>query len=328
MHTYVFDFYNLYIPRGKQYINEDLCIRIVPLKYAEIFEKERTKINNPHAQDAWKTAKCYIRATNRDEALKLADWLEWLYSFAQKRSVFFNYHYEYGKGKKYPRFYYKHIELIENRHSDLIHGINTHGVFFTRDITFFIDYALAKLNTTTASKCSEIIKVIHAYLVSHSDMITELQFLICWISLERLANENSLNKKLRIFTEEELKKIKDGVSAALEDCVKDRNKLSLLKRNILRSFLYERNTYEKVRSYLGSLDLGFDSKNPDKVLTNLVEIRTKLVHNLNSQKLMNKPQMLFILQKIMEIVILRLLGFNKQLQNKLLLNQYNLSGDL
>ena len=37
--TYVFDFYNLYIPKGKPYKNEELGIRITPLKFAEEFNK-------------------------------------------------------------------------------------------------------------------------------------------------------------------------------------------------------------------------------------------------------------------------------------------------
>lgn len=38
--TYVFDFYNLYIPKGKKYENKELGIKIIPLKFAEEFESK------------------------------------------------------------------------------------------------------------------------------------------------------------------------------------------------------------------------------------------------------------------------------------------------
>lgn len=99
--TYVFDFYNLYIPRYKNYENKEFGIKIIPLKFAEEFEKNRTKFSKPYFRGGWKTAKCFIKAETEGGAREIADWLEFLYSFAQSRSVFFTSWYEYKKGKKY-----------------------------------------------------------------------------------------------------------------------------------------------------------------------------------------------------------------------------------
>jgi len=49
--TFVFDFYNLYIPKGTKYVNNKLGIRIIPLRLAEEFEKNRTSLSKPHCRE-------------------------------------------------------------------------------------------------------------------------------------------------------------------------------------------------------------------------------------------------------------------------------------
>ena len=320
MPTYVFDFYNLYLPNQKPYVNKEFGVRIVPLKRTEIFESERAK-NGPYSIGGWKTAKCYIHATNPDDALKYADWLEWLYSFAQRRSIFFTSYYEFGDVKKYSRFYYKHIEVTQNRNPSLVVGIKTSGFLYTRDISFFIDKGLSTLKALGATNHTQITKAIHAYLISLSDIATELKFLVCWLTLERLANEINYNKNLKLVTPQQLTCIKGKISEILTECVQDRSAVESLKQNLLRDFLYEKNTHQKVGSYLQGLSIGIEYSKLRKILTDLIEIRIGLVHNLDGRRLMNKLSLLFILRKILEIVVLRLLGFDAALQSKLLLSQ-------
>lgn len=154
--VYVFDFYNLYIQKGEKYINKDLGIRLVPLEFAEKFEKERTSLSKPYRYGQWKTAKCYIKAKSLDDAKRYADWLEFIYSFAQSRCIIYDKAYEFKKGKKYPFSDSKFPEPIENRFSELVYGIKTNGPFFTRDLTEFVDKALTTLISTDNKKRGDI----------------------------------------------------------------------------------------------------------------------------------------------------------------------------
>jgi len=73
--------------------------------------------------------------------------------------------------------------------------------------------------------------------------------------------------------------------------------------SITRNFLYEPDTFEKIRKYLESLDLGFDNRKLVKLLKILIEVRSSLVHHLEAALLTREPILLFYLQKIMENVI-------------------------
>jgi len=323
--TYVFDFYNLYIPKGKQYKNDELGIRITPLKFAEEFEKYRGSFSKPYYSGGWKTAKCFIKAKNEEDAKKLAIWVEFLYSFAQSRSVFFLGWYEYKKGKKYSSFQSRFVVPRENRFSELVYGVSTRGAFYTRDIAIFIDASLKTLSESKEGKLKNILTAIHAYDISRSETTWELKFLICWIVLEKLANihYNKVKSKSQMFSEIEKRAIKNSLAKTLDENLKDDKRLPFFKRIITRNFLYEHDTFEKVRIYLESLDLGFENEKLNALLKTLIKIRVGLVHRLDSALLEREPQLLFYLQRIMENVIFRLLGVNKQIQSRLLLNQYN-----
>jgi len=323
--TYVFDFYNLYIPRGKQYKNDGLGIRIAPLKFAEEFEKHRRSFSKLYHSGGWKTAKCFIKAENEEDAKRLASWIEFLYSFAQSRSVFFLGWYKYKKGKKYSSFQAKFVIPRENRFSELVSGVSTRGAFFTRDIAIFIDASLKTLSESKEGKLKNILTAIHSYELSRSETVWELRFLICWIVLEKLANihYDKLKSKSQLFSKIEKRAIKNSLAKTLDENLEHDRRLPFLKRSLTRNFLYEHDTFEKVRVYLESLNLGFENKKLNALLKNLVKIRVGLVHRLDSALLEREPQLLFDLQKIMENVIFRLLGVSKQMQSKLLLHQYN-----
>lgn len=323
--TYVFDFYNLYIPKGKQYKNDELGIRITPLKFAEEFEKHRGSFSKPYHSGGWKTAKCFIKAENEKDAKKLAIWIEFLYSFAQSRSVFFLGWYEYKKGKKYSSFQSKFVVPRENRFSELLAGVRTGGPFFTRDIAIFIDTSLKTLCESKEGKLKNILTAIHSYELSRSQTIWESRFLICWIVLEKLANihYDKLKSKSQLFSKKERGAIKTHLAKTLDKNLKGDRRLPLLKKSITRNFLFERDTFEKIRIYLRSLDLGFDNRKLNALLRTLIRVRVGLVHRLDSALLTKEPQLLFYLQTIMENVIFRLLGISKQMQSRFLLHQYN-----
>jgi len=318
MTTYVFDFYNLYIPKGKEYANKEKGIRIVPLKIAEDFEKNRTRLLSPYRKYDCKTAKCFIKSNNKEEARKIAHWLELIYSFAQSRSVFFLEGYEYKKGKKYSFFQSKFIVPRENSSFDLIYGTKLTESTYTRDISFFIDTAIKTLKESNENKQNDILTTINAYITSQSEIMWyELKFLIAWIALEKLANSHYKQSNNQLFKMDELKKIKEALEKALESVInKNDPRLERLKESIMRDFLYESDTYQKVDFYLKSLDLEFNERELRKLIRKLIESRKKLVHDFNSTKLSNNPSNLIKLQKILEKVIFRLLGIDKSLEKQ------------
>ncbi|MCH7560056.1 MAG: hypothetical protein IIC67_01570 [Thaumarchaeota archaeon] len=328
--TYVFDFYNLYIPKGMKYENKELGIKIIPLKLAEEFEKNRTKFSKPYYRGGWNIAKCFIKSKTENDAKKIASWLEFLYSFAQSRSVFFLSWYKYKNGRKYSSSQAKFVEHRENRFSELVYAVYVSKARYTRDISLFIDTALKKLNDSKDEELNKILTTIHAFLVSNSQMAQELKFLICWMALEKLANiyYNAYKSKNRLFSKDELKKLKFDLESALKKSLGSDERLELVRKSITRNFLYEHNTFEKIMLYSDHLDLGFDKKKLRKVLSNLIEVRGSLVHDLHSTSLTKTPQLLFYLQLIMENVMFRVLGIDKNMQKTLLLNQYNRGNEL
>lgn len=323
--TYVFDFYNLYIPKGKKYINKDFRIKISPLKFAEEFERNRTKFSKPYYRGGWKTAKCYITSDNVSDAKKIAGWLEFIFSFAQSRSVFFIDWYEYRRGKRYSSYESKRIEPRENRFSELIHGTNTRGAFFTRDISLFIDIALKTLSESKQAKLDEILSTVHAYIISDSEIVEELKFLIGWIALEKLANSHysAYKSKNMLFNKSELTELKKQLGEFLDSYFDGDNRLGAVKRSLTRNFLYDHNTLIKLKIYFNSIDLGFDEKKLSKMLEKLISVRTGLAHNLISEKLMKDSSLLNYLHKIMQNIIFRLLGIDKDTLSCFVLNQYN-----
>ena len=325
--TYVFDFYNLYILKGKSYINKKEGIRIEPLKFAEEFEKNRTKLSSQYSRNNWKTAKCYISSKSEQEAKARAMLLEHLYSFAQNRTVFFVRWYPYKKGKKHFSSESKFIEPRENRFSELINGTKIKGAIYTRDISLFMDTSIQKIIKLEKNKKEELVLAIHSYNISKSDMIVEMKFLLCWILLEKLANSHynmyKLHKSERgLFSKDKTEKIKSELQKTLNKLLKNDDRLDIVKESVTRNFLYEHPTREKMMLYLKSLDLGFDVKKLENKIKELIKIRAKLVHNLYSEALMKKIQNLYYLQKIVERVILRNLGIDKCLEKRFIINQY------
>lgn len=328
--TYVFDFYNMYIPRGKPYKNDEMGIRITPLKFAEEFERHRSSFSKPYYSGGWKTAKCFIKSENEESAKKLALWIEFIYSFVQRRSVFFISWYEYRKGKKHSSSQARFVIPRENRFSELLKGIRTRDNMYTEDLSSFVDVALKTLSESSEQVLNNTLTAIHSYDLSHSETNWEVKFLICWCVLERLANFNydKLKSKSTLFSKKEKKEIRKHLEEELEKVLKKDRRLSFIKKSISRNFLYEHNTFEKVRIYLESLDLGFDNDKLENILLKLVKVRVGLVHRFYSALLEREANLLFYLQTIMENVIFRLLGVNEIQQTRFILNQYNRGNEL
>ena len=325
--TYVFDFYNLYIPKEMKYENAKLGVKIIPLKLAEEFQKNRTKFSKPHHSEYWKTAKCFIRSKTEKEAVKIAIWLEFLYSFAQSRSVFFLRWYKHKNGKKYSASASKFIVPRDNGSPEIVSGVYVKKGSYTKDIRLFIDTALTKLSESKEEEQNRILVSLDALAVSCSQTVLELKFLICWIALEKLANNyySVYKSKNSLFSKEELKNLKADLEKALDASLENDDRLFLVKKSITKNFLYEHNTLEKMILYFRHLDLEFNDKELKKILRNLVNVRVSLVHNLDSDSLSKTPELLSHLRLIMEDVTFRILGIDRNIQKKLLLKQSTLS---
>ena len=312
-HTYIFDFCNLYIPKGQKYVNKEMGILIEPLKIAEEFEKNRRKVSSKYNTRDWHTAKCHIKADNEDDAVEIARGLELLYSFAQNRSVSI---------ATYPRI----LEVTHNKYKDLIYA-TVKGRRYNRDISPFIDVAIKNLIESNDKKKLEITTVIHAYLISNTAIVMELKFLILWTALEKLSNShyNPTNSKSKLFDKKEIKTIKKRLNSFLwlYSLIMRDNRLKIIGHNIQKTYLFNHDTEYKVFSYLKSLDLGFDEKEIKKLLEKLMRIRGHLVHDLDSKLLREKHEYYQSLQKIMENVILRLLGVDNSLQEQFIIYQNN-----
>lgn len=222
------------------------------------------------------------------------------------------------------------MEHRENRFSELVYAIRGRRGGYTRNISLFIDTALKKLNESNDKEQNKILATIHAYIISNSQMAQELKFLTCWAALEKLANAyyNIYKSKNRLFSKSELKRLKLDLEKALEKSLGDDKRLSLVRKSITRNFLYEHNTLEKIMLYSCHLDLEFDESKLRKMVKKLIGVRGGLVHDLQSSSLSKSPNLLFYLQMIMENVLFRVLGVDKNMQKQFLLNQYNRGTEL
>lgn len=327
--TYVFDFYNLYIPKGRKYINNDLCIKIVPLKFAEEFEIHRTKFSKPYFRGDWKTAKCYITSQETEEAKIIVSWLEFIYSFAQGRNVFYYGYYEHKRGRKTMSYEAKYLPPTENRFPELIRGLYTRGGFYKRDISFFLDISLKTLSSAKPNELDEILSTIHAYMISKTPIVEELKFIVAWTAIEKLANnyydkykskrENQLFAKVELaLLKEDLKVV---ISEYLDKRLKGDRRLNNLKRNLTQNFLYDHSTLEKFNIYFKYKKLECD--NILYKLEKMKKVRNKLAHKLKAEELTKDPHLINYLQRMLEDVIFRLLGIDKEMQKQFILIQYD-----
>jgi len=206
--TYVFEFFNLYIPKDEKYYNNEYGIKIIPNEFAEEFEKNRKNLSSKYRYGAWYTADCYIDAKKIEDAKKIANWINFIFSFAQSRNVLFHKYYEKEKGKEHSTVESKFIPIRENHNHDLIYGIFLNASRYDRDISLFVDIALKTLKESTEEKLKLVNNTVYSYLESKNAMVIELQFLINWIALEKLSNDYYKYSDILLFDKSTIEKIK------------------------------------------------------------------------------------------------------------------------
>lgn len=320
--TYVFDFFNLYIPDGLDYTNEWRDIRIEPLKVAEEFEEERSNMGSKHQNQYWKTAKAYIHASE-EEAKEIATWIGYIYSFAQLRSIYWRTCYPYKKG--YSHRYSRTVmpKPLKNRGPPLISGIiEDNGPFYTPDLSEFIDTGIETLRDYNEDERSNAIATIDMYLSARSESQMSARFLYLWIAIERNANRNYKSfinaTGNEIFTNDERNRLQKHLSSFLDENL-PKKQAEFLKNRLSKNYLYEHSTTEKVRFYLEYIAGEFDDNELREILEIGKQIRNPIVHNFYGDRLAENIGLLQQLQKMLSFVIFELLGVGENLQKRLLL---------
>lgn len=218
MTTYVFDFYNLYIPDDHEYTNADLGIRIESLVQAEAFEEGRPDGGSKYTSGDWTTAKCYIDAADEDMALRRADWLAFLYSFAQRRRAYWDSYYPYSEGYAGETERDVLIPRIKNDKLPIIQGITGFGL---SRIDPFIDASLNRLDAADEDMRSDILSTVNLFLNSAARGLFSAKFLFAWIGIERTSEwnyEEWVNLPgNELVTDDERAVIKDGITDVLQD---------------------------------------------------------------------------------------------------------------
>ncbi|WP_200531589.1 hypothetical protein [Halorubrum sp. LN27] len=338
MQTYVFDFCNIYIPQNYPYRNEEYNIRIEPLKGAETFKKNRKDHSSPYSVGYWKTAKCYIKA-ERDRAEELATWLSFIYSFAQNRDIRWTTYYPYQKGYQGKNWKSKGEFPLENDGHELIHIVTGSG---RGGVGEFVDRALTALDDASQNERSRITRSLALFFESEGQEFWMLRFLFLWIVLESNANHNYdkyTNNRQPLFNENEQERLRDSVLEMLRenwksdkvinkssdeverwdsDESRETAQINHIEWVLDRTDIYESSSVVKIKMYMDYLDIGFDSEEIRDIVETARNIRNPIVHKINSDRLMNQHKIVPSLRTIVFYVLLRLLGVDRELQDRLL----------
>jgi hypothetical protein len=317
MTTYVFELCNIYIPEDTVYQNDDLNIRIEPRDIAEEFEDERRDPGSQYRHGYWHTAQCYIEA-EEDRAKQLAHWLTLIYSFAQLRDVIWSAYYtlEQDRGHRQSTYTFS----IDNSNIRLIKGV--WGSPGSQDIGEFVDTALQTFDEVSDEERSHLLRSLSLFLEASSDTFWMIKFLFHWIVLESNANYN-YDDYLQgpgdpIFTDEEIEALCESVITHLEENDWSSDKVAHMEYVLEQKHLYEASSKTKIKIYLEHLNIGFDIEEIEDIIQMARSIRNPIVHRIDESRLMNNNEIVMDIRKIGFYVILRLLGVDEEMQDRLI----------
>lgn len=330
--TWVFEFYNLYIPIGSTYENPVHGFRIEPLDEIEKFEENRKGSQSEYNSGLWRTAKVYVDAEDREKATEIATEVSLVFSFAQKRNVIYSRHYKEDNPDEFrvPSLVYPEIGndnpvLInttfgrKHRNSKLSHGF-----------TCFLDRAFHRLREMTEDEYQDIYAALSLYEETLSTSFLPLTFLLSWFAIERLANSNYhdylQNTGNHMFTDEEKDNFRDDLKDFIDSKYQTEElswkQKKRLKDSLVKNFLYEHSTEEKIRLYVEEhLNLDVEGRELRELIKHYKGIRSPLVHHFRDDRLIDNPREAYKLQKVLEDVILRELGVDHYLERTLHLKQ-------
>lgn len=315
MTVYVFEFFNVYLPEGTVYENEEYSILIEPVDWIETFEEERREPESEYADGYWHTADCYIEA-GEDRVKELAEWLSFIYSFAQKRDVRWTKYYPLNNPedkKTIPTYEFR----VDNTTLPEIKFV--HGPDAKPGIGDFVDVALETLDSASGQQQSRIIGGLMLFIKAAGESHWPTRFLFLWMVLESNANDNYYDYLQDygepIFTEGEIETIRDSALEEFQD-VFDERQLEHLAYVLGQSHIYEASSKTKIKIYLEYLDIGFDIKEVLELIETARGIRNVVAHRNDDERLMNNHDIVVDLRKIVFYVLLRELGVDEQMQQR------------
>ncbi|MEZ3162320.1 hypothetical protein ABNG03_10170 [Halorubrum sp. RMP-47] len=323
MTTYVFDFYNLYIPEGHQYENQSNDIRIRPLAKAEEFEEKRREADSKYAEGDWKTAKCYITAENEKEAQRRADWLTFFYSFAQRRRAYWDTYYPHNQGYDDKTTERVLIPRIKNDKLPIIGGIGPLGL---DKQDRFIDAALNRMENAGDAMRSDILSTLNLFLNSEARGLFAAKFLFAWIGIERTSEWNYrewVNLPGNEFiSSTERDAIEDGISSVVDEAIDESRGETLIDR-FTRDHMYEHRTQDKILIYLDYIEPEFDEEEIYQLIRDGYRTRNDIAHEFGEDRLLDNHDLTFMLQKVLVFIIFDLLEISSDLQKEMLLTLHD-----
>lgn len=325
MTTYVFDFYNLYIPEGHQYENRSKGIRIEPLAQAEEFEETRREDDSKYAEGDWKTAKCYITADDESEAQRWAVWLTFLYSFAQRRRAYWDTFYPHNQGYDGKTTEPVLVPRIRNDKLPIIGGI---GPFGLHKQDAFIDAALDRIKNADDASRSDILSTLNLFLNSEARGLFAAKFLFAWIGVERTSEWNyqewvNLPDRDNTFiTADERDAVENGIASVLDDVLDDA-RAGILEDRFTRGHMYEHRTQDKIRFYLDYIEPEFDDGVIIELIREAYRTRNEVAHEFGEDRLRENKELTFKLQKVLVFIIFDLLDISGDLQQAMLLTLHD-----
>lgn len=317
--TYVFDFYNLYLPDGAEYRNKTEGIRIRPLDAAEVFESNRQDPDSKYYDGDWKTAKCHVVADTEDEAIELAEWLAFLFSFAQSRRAYWDTYYLHNEGYSGKTTLNNRVPPISHQKIPVIRAAVPLG---NKRMDPFIDAALDCLRTLSMVEQGHVFSTINLYLSSKARGLFASKFLFAWIALESNANRNYseyLNVTGNDFVPPASKdRIQEEIIEAVHDALPD-DKAATMEDRLTRGHLYEHRKRDKIKIYLDHLFVDFDDSQVLEILRDADRIRNEIAHEFYDKTLVANDQLLFQLHRILVMVIFDMLDIPESVLRRLVL---------
>lgn len=317
--TYVFDFYNLYLPDGTEYNNKSEGIRIMPLDAAKIFEANRQDPNSKYYEGDWKTAKCHVVTDTEDDAIEIAEWLSFLFSFAQSRRVYWDTYYPHNKGYSGKTIVNNHVPLISHQKIPLIRAAVPLG---NKRVDPFIDAALEQLRKLSETERQHVFSTINLYLNSKARNLFASKFLFAWIALESNASRNYseyLGATGNDFVPPAAQDtIQDQIRDVINDSLPD-GKAETMKDRLTRDHLYQHRKRDKIKIYLDHLFVDFDDAQVLSILRDADRIRNEVAHEFYDKTLIKNDELLFKLHRILVMVIFHKLAVSEPVIRRLIL---------
>lgn len=171
---------------------------------------------------------------------------------------------------------------------------------------------------------TDVFRNISLYLQSEGTSYMMLKFLFLWIVLEANANKHH-NRYMKsqgefLFDDDEQEKVREYVLDEFNEEFTD-SQLRHLDWLLGRNDIYEASSRVKIVKYVESLEIGFDMDEVDEIIAEARKIRNRVVHSIEENRLSQNSDILTDMRKIVMFVILRELGVDKQLQQRLVTPQ-------